>query len=130
MEDARLEITPEEIEREHAELGLPPVEEEVAQARKSPLLQVVTYLVMATLLALAGYLLYLLFGVEHQRSAMQIVSDTLNDRDFWSAVGVGLLAQVIDGALGMAYGVTASSFLLASGATPLTASGATHLAEV
>jgi len=38
MEDARLEITPEEIEREHAELGLPPVEEEVAQARKSPLL--------------------------------------------------------------------------------------------
>ena len=49
---------------------------------------------------------------------------------FWSAAAVGLLAQVIDGALGMAYGVTASSFLLAVGATPVMASGATHLAEV
>ncbi len=130
MQDTRAEISPEEIERAHAELGLPPVEDEVALAGKSPLLQVVTYVVMAVLLALAGYLLFLLFGVEHQRSATQIVSDTLHDPAFWAAVGVGLLAQMIDGALGMAYGVTASSFLLASGATPLTASGATHLAEV
>jgi uncharacterized membrane protein YfcA len=130
MEDLRLEITPEEIEREHAELGLPPMEEEVSQARQSPILSVITYAVLATLLVLAGYLLFLLFGVEHQRSAMQIVNDTLHDRAFWNAFGVGLLAQVVDGALGMAYGVTASSFLLASGATPLTASGATHLAEV
>lgn len=49
---------------------------------------------------------------------------------FWSAVAVGLLAQVIDGALGMAYGITTSSFLLAVGASPSMASGATHLAEV
>jgi uncharacterized membrane protein YfcA len=130
MEDPRSEIPPEEIEREHAELGLPPVEEEVARPGKTPLMQVTTYVVMAVLVALAGYLLFLLFGVEHERSAMQIVRDTLHDPGFWSAVGVGLLAQMIDGALGMAYGVTASSFLLASVASPLTASGATHLAEV
>ena len=43
---------------------------------------------------------------------------------------VGLLAQIVDGALGMAYGITASSFLLASGASPALATGATHLAEV
>lgn len=130
MENLTGEIPDEEIEREHAELGLPPVEEEVARPGKSPLLQVATYLVYAALLSLAGYLLFLLFGVEHERTATAIVIETLNDRAFWSAFGVGLLAQMIDGALGMAYGVTASSFLLAAGASPLTASGATHLAEV
>jgi uncharacterized membrane protein YfcA len=82
------------------------------------------------LLTLAGYLLFLLVGVEHERSATEIVRDTLHDQHFWWAFGVGLLAQMIDGALGMAYGLTASSFLLATGASPLTASGAAHLAEV
>jgi uncharacterized membrane protein YfcA len=130
MENHGAEIPADEIEREHAEFGLPPVEEEVARPGKSPLLQVTTYVVLAMLVGLAGYLLFLLFAVEHERSATEIVRQTLHDRAFWSACGVGLLAQVIDGALGMAYGVTASSFLLATGATPLMASGATHLAEV
>lgn len=43
---------------------------------------------------------------------------------------VGLLAQLVDGALGMAYGVTATSALVASGTTPALASAAVHLAEV
>lgn len=129
MEYPRSEITPDEIEREHVELGLPPIEDDVAPGLPA-VLRVITYLVMTVLVALAGYLLFLLFGTEHERTAMQIVSDTLNDPAFWSAVAVGLLAQMIDGALGMAYGVTASSFLLATGASPLVASGATHLAEV
>jgi uncharacterized membrane protein YfcA len=43
---------------------------------------------------------------------------------------VGLLAQVIDGSLGMAYGVTASTLLLANGVAPAVASASVHLAEV
>ena len=43
---------------------------------------------------------------------------------------VGLLAQVIDGSLGMAYGVTASTSLLANGVAPAVASASVHLAEV
>jgi uncharacterized membrane protein YfcA len=43
---------------------------------------------------------------------------------------VGFLAQVIDVALGMAYGVTATSFLLATGATPGAASASVHIAEI
>ncbi|HWL62790.1 MAG TPA: sulfite exporter TauE/SafE family protein [Steroidobacteraceae bacterium] len=124
------EIPDDEIEREHAELGLPPMEEEVARPGKSPLMQVTTYLIMAVLVGLAAYLLFLLFGVEHERTPTQIVSDALHDRQFWLAAAVGLLAQMVDGALGMAYGLTASSFLLATGASPLSASGAAHLAEV
>ncbi|WP_374600240.1 sulfite exporter TauE/SafE family protein [Brevundimonas sp.] len=43
---------------------------------------------------------------------------------------VGLLAQAIDGALGMAYGVISSSVLLALGVPPATASASVHAAEV
>ena len=43
---------------------------------------------------------------------------------------VGLLAQVIDGSLGMAYGVTASTLLLANNVAPAVASASVHLAEV
>ena len=43
---------------------------------------------------------------------------------------VGLLAQAVDGALGMAYGVISSSVLLAFGVPPATASASVHAAEV
>lgn len=43
---------------------------------------------------------------------------------------VGLLAQAVDGALGMAYGVISTSVLLAFGVPPATASASVHGAEV
>lgn len=43
---------------------------------------------------------------------------------------VGFIAQMIDGSLGMAYGVSANSFLLAIGASPVLASSSVHAAEV
>ncbi|MGH3457436.1 sulfite exporter TauE/SafE family protein [Aeromicrobium sp.] len=43
---------------------------------------------------------------------------------------VGLFAQLVDGSLGMAYGVTSSSLLLATGIAPAAASAAVHLSEV
>jgi uncharacterized membrane protein YfcA len=43
---------------------------------------------------------------------------------------VGLFAQLVDGALGMAYGVTASSLLLSGGTAAATASASVHLAEI
>ena len=42
---------------------------------------------------------------------------------------VGFFAQVIDGALGMAYGVSSNTFLLSVGVSPAIASGSVHLAE-
>ncbi|MFQ3622685.1 MAG: sulfite exporter TauE/SafE family protein [Acetobacteraceae bacterium] len=43
---------------------------------------------------------------------------------------IGFLAQLIDGAAGMAYGVTATTVLLSAGIAPATASAAVHAAEV
>jgi uncharacterized membrane protein YfcA len=43
---------------------------------------------------------------------------------------VGLAAQMVDGALGMAYGATCSTFLLGLGIPPSTASASVHVAEI
>lgn len=43
---------------------------------------------------------------------------------------VGLIAQLVDGSLGMAYGVTSTSLLLTVGLAPVTASASVHLSEV
>lgn len=43
---------------------------------------------------------------------------------------VGFLAQLIDGSLGMAYGVSSTTLLLAVGLTPAIASASVHIAEV
>lgn len=43
---------------------------------------------------------------------------------------VGLGAQLVDGTLGMAYGVTSTTLLLAAGYAPAAASAAVHLAEI
>lgn len=49
--------------------------------------------------------------------------------DFLLYVAIGFGAQLIDGALGMAYGVTASSFLLGMGVPPAVSSATVHAAE-
>ena len=50
--------------------------------------------------------------------------------EFFLFLAVGFLAQAIDGALGMAYGVISSTTLLAFGVSPAHASAAVHAAEL
>jgi uncharacterized protein len=50
--------------------------------------------------------------------------------DFFALVAVGFFAQLVDGALGMAFGVISTTALLALGIPPAYASAATHTAEV
>lgn len=52
------------------------------------------------------------------------------DPDFWLFAAVGFAAQLVDGALGMAYGVVSTTSLLAMGVTPSNASAAVHVAKV
>jgi uncharacterized membrane protein YfcA len=115
---------------EHDALALPPIEYEVIHAFERPVMQLLTFGVVGVLTGLVVYLMHRLFMGEHDQTGMALVKQTLHDPMFWTAVAVGLLAQAIDGALGMAYGITSSSFLLAAGAPPAMASGAVHLAEV
>ncbi|MBW8311534.1 MAG: TSUP family transporter [Rhizobium sp.] len=50
--------------------------------------------------------------------------------EFFCFVLIGLAAQLVDGALGMACGVTSSSLRLAFGLPPAVASASVHAAEV
>jgi len=45
-------------------------------------------------------------------------------------VAVGFAAQLVDGAIGMAYGLTSTSVLLGLGIAPASASASVHAAEV
>lgn len=51
-------------------------------------------------------------------------------RSFTLLAIVGLIAQLVDGSLGMAYGVTSTTLLLTVGITPAVASASVHLSEV
>ena len=53
----------------------------------------------------------------------------MDDAFLW-IMAIGFAAQLIDGALGMAYGITATSFLLTIGYPPAMASALVHAAEV
>lgn len=65
----------------------------------------------------------------------QIADDTVAwyqtlDKNFHWLVLAGFLAQLVDGALGMGYGVTSATVLLSVGVSPATISGSVHTAEV
>jgi uncharacterized protein len=52
------------------------------------------------------------------------------DSLFYYYIGVGFFAQLIDGALGMAYGATCTSLLMGVGVPPAFATASVHTAEV
>ena len=52
------------------------------------------------------------------------------DTQFLLFIVAGFVAQIIDGALGMAYGVSCSTMLLSIGVPPAIASASVHTAEV
>jgi uncharacterized membrane protein YfcA len=52
------------------------------------------------------------------------------DRQFPIMLAAGFLAQLVDGALGMGYGVTSATILLSAGINPAAISGSIHTAEL
>lgn len=52
------------------------------------------------------------------------------DETFLTFVAAGFVAQLIDGSLGMAYGVSASTFLLSFGVPPAATSASVHTSEI
>lgn len=52
------------------------------------------------------------------------------DHDFWVFLAVGFLAQVVEGGMGMAYGLICTTALLTVGVAPATASASVHVAKI
>lgn len=128
-----LDLSNNPVNAEHAQLGLPPLENAVTHAGDPghPVLRVAMWSVIGLLMALTIALASRLFTQPAGHSSgFQLIGQALASSEFWSAVVVGLLAQTVDGALGMAYGITSTSFLLATGSSPAVASASVHIAEV
>jgi uncharacterized membrane protein YfcA len=96
---------------------------------KNPLLH---WFVIATVV-LMGVIYFFTFHfvneTQFSKETLLFLKDIFNEKLFiFIAVGIG--AQLVDGALGMAYGATCTSFLLSLGVTPAVASASVHIAEV
>src|SRR6185312_16880103 len=63
-----------------------------------------------------------LAGLHHQTSMP-------NFTELFVFIAVGAFAQLVDGALGMAYGVTSAGLLMGLGVPPVSASASVHYAE-
>lgn len=125
-----LDLSDNPVNAEHQALGLPPVENAVSRAEDHPMLRVAMWSVVLLLGGTLAWMTTRLFNLPHGQSGLHLLAVALGSHEFWAAVAVGLLAQTVDGALGMAYGITSTSFLLATGASPAVASASVHIAEV
>lgn len=130
MKIRELDLSANSINTEHAALGLPPIEDFVTHPEHHPILKAAVWFATATLLGLIVFLISRLFVTNGIDGGVNIITQALNSNLFWGAVLVGFIAQAIDGALGMAYGITATTFLLSVGASPAAASASVHIAEV
>ncbi len=77
----------------------------------------------AFLLLLLYFGVFLISSPELLNYTKSLVSELFND-DSLSYIGVGFGAQLVDGALGMAYGACSTSFLLSLGVSPAAAAQA------
>ena len=81
-------------------------------------------------IALAVFVFMRLFAPGLLSMSVPSFIQDLYTAKFFFYLAAGFAAQMIDGALGMAYGVTSTSLLLAAGISPAVASASVHAAEV
>jgi uncharacterized membrane protein YfcA len=93
--------------------------------RERSVTEIIIHLSNAVGLMIVGHLLFSYLTTEN----LIAVFNSVNSEILYYIAG-GFIAQMIDGALGMAYGVTATTFLLSVGITPAAASASVHASEV
>jgi uncharacterized membrane protein YfcA len=125
-----IDTRPTEVGQAHEALGLPPVEQVIDRAQAHPLATVASWFMGFTLFGLAAILLARGLPLGDPSAALDIVIGVVTSDEFLKAAAVGFIAQSIDGALGMAYGISATTFLLGTGASPAVASASVHIAEI
>lgn len=89
--------------------------------------RIATYFLAAFLLMILGHLLLSYMPLREWGAA---VSEIKIDKQFYYLIATGFLAQLVDGALGMGYGVTCTTVLLSMGVNLPAISGSIHTAEM
>ncbi|RYF91763.1 MAG: sulfite exporter TauE/SafE family protein [Chitinophagaceae bacterium] len=80
-------------------------------------------------LLILGHLLYSYLPLKEYSDGLFGKFPALDKNFVWMLLA-GFLAQIVDGALGMGYGVTSASILLSTGINPAAISGSIHAAEM
>lgn len=91
--------------------------------------KIAAYSLTAFAFMLIGYFIFSNLPIKEIRDTSIGWYQTL-DKNFHWMVLAGFLAQLVDGALGMGYGVTSASILLSTGINPAAISGSIHTAEM
>jgi siroheme synthase-like protein len=91
--------------------------------------KITAYSLTAFALMLVGHLVFSYLPINDiKNTSVQWIQSL--DKNFHWMVLAGFLAQLVDGALGMGYGVTSASILLSTGINPAAISGSIHTAEM
>jgi len=90
----------------------------------------IAYLCLILLASLfIGYALYSYLTYETLVAYSNEIYTQIDDKFLWMLL-VGFVAQLVDGALGMGYGVVSTTLLLSGGLNPAVISGSIHTAEM
>lgn len=89
--------------------------------------EIAIYVFASLALMIVGHLLFSYFTLDRLTELTQVVKIT---PDVFYFIAAGFVAQMIDGALGMAYGVTATTFLTSVGISPVFATASVHSSEI
>lgn len=91
--------------------------------------RILTFLVIAFSLLLTAFIVRAYLPLNETRETVTKWYNLLDANFHWFVLA-GFLAQMVDGALGMGYGVTSAAILLSTGASPAAISGSIHTSEV
>lgn len=91
--------------------------------------KIASYSAAAFAFMLIGHLIFSYLPLKEISYGITDLYNSL-DKNFHWMVLAGFLAQLVDGALGMGYGVTSASILLSTGINPAAISGSIHTAEM
>lgn len=105
------------------------VKTEPETRKHKKLVEYALYAGAAICLMVLGHLLFSYVNTTTISAATVWLDQQITSEIFIYILG-GFIAQMIDGALGMAYGVSATTFLLSFGVTPAAASASVHTSEI
>ncbi|MBU1373797.1 MAG: TSUP family transporter [Bacteroidetes bacterium] len=85
-----------------------------------------SWMIWSSVVIFTGIILY---AIWQQEPVFRDYAESINPQFYWF-LGAGFIFAMIDGAIGMSYGVTSTTFSLSMGIPPASASTAVHISEI
>ncbi|MGC4232605.1 MAG: TSUP family transporter [Niabella sp.] len=99
------------------------------EKRKFSYKRIASYALAAFAFMLIGHIVFSFWPFDAIKEQALTLYDSLG-QSFLIMLAAGFIAQLVDGALGMGYGVTSATILLSAGVNPAAISGSIHTAEM